>query len=55
MDRRQRFNIGIKTKKKKKSKSIEKYFAFTFCISDTYLYADKALYLNIFFRFLKCL
>ena len=43
MDRRQRFNIGIKTKKEKKSKSIEKYFAFTFWVSDTHLYADEAL------------
>ena len=55
MDRQQRYKIGMKSKKKKKiSKCIEKYFAATFLVSDTQLYADKTLYLKIFFRKLEC-
>ena len=45
MDRQRRLKIGIKTKKKKKSKCFEKYFAFTFLVSVKQFYADEALYL----------
>ena len=53
MDRQQRFKIGIKSKKEKKSKCIEKYFASTYLVLDTQLYADETLYLKIFFRKLE--
>ena len=49
MDRQRRFKIGIKSKKKKKSKCIEKYFVFTFLVSGKHFYADEGLYLKIFF------
>ena len=49
MDRQRRFKIGIKSKKKKKSKGIEKYFVFTFLVSGKHFYADESLYLKIFF------
>ena len=38
-----------KKKYNKKSKCIEKYFAFTFLVSDTQLYADDILYFDNFF------
>ena len=55
MDIRLRFNICIKKKYNKKSKCIEKYFAFTFLVSDTQLYADDTLYFDNFFRKLEYL
>ena len=53
MDRQRRFKIGIKSKKKKKSMCIEKYFAYTFLVSGKLFYADETLYLQIFFRKLE--